>query len=868
MASTSDELERILAAGSWRELDAYLAAPEDSETGRELRKWYDKRRAHWTRTYDWSWDAHGDRDPAACLRILAVGLSSPEDAAKRIAKTAFASAGIASDEGIATAMSRRGLDWTHETIELLSHLRLHSIAEQRNGWLASLTLAVIARGEYVHLPSGELFGRSWANFYGWRGVSKWSRSDDDEPAPAPGSRLLPLLRASPLLAESLSQVIATPSAIGIMENGSSPGGELAPAVAQLIAESVLDRQRVLEDVLAALTRQDTPATQKGLAKLLGVLELGPADAAPRMPLLLGLLATSRGPVTAVLLPPMLEAASREELVDLAGTVFARTEKAQRVTLLAALTAPDAVQRWGADAVSASLEVAAEAADAPTAKKAAAALALLGRGAVSPVVEMPLAPWAPPPSWPEPCRATVIAPDAAAMSAALSRLHVGRSPADPAMFWDALVRWAFRDVREAREWAAFYTGWDSRDTDHLEWAAYSALHATTKPYTLDRYRELRDATASARTGSRVPTGSSYVDSGGSLARHLGEVLAAETSLRLGSTPFLVSTPSTDDGTLHFDDFVGRLRDLSPGSVGTFDFLVALLRLERVDPARVGELDAVQVRLWTPDSESRFRLRRAPVADAASIARSWILGGGRPELPVQYQGTEITVAPVTLPIDLSLFHGFPIALIMGYAGPSDGIVNDWNVDVEREFGVIPGWTDHVAASLQRSFDQAGRLAPPWLPMMAASPEPGLAIQRAVAETLGHEDADHRLAASEAALTMMGRGRWDPDAYTFTCLQLLGEGRLRLTRLGHAWEQVILGGGIQPLWPTAIAVLDTAAGMDRVPTGLADLLAVIRRHVGTVPQPELPDSVRRLAASKGSSKARAEAVALLEAVEGRAA
>lgn len=867
MASTSDELERILAAGMWRELDAYLAAPEDSETGRELRKWYDKRRAHWTRTYDWSWDADGDRDPAACLRILAVGLSSPDDAAKRIAKTAFAVAGAGSDDGIATAMSRRGLDWTRETIELLSNLRLHPIAEQRNGWLASLTLAVIARGEYVHLPSGELFGRSWATFYSWRGVSKWSHSEGDEPPPAPGSRLLSLLRTSPMLAESLSQVIATPSAVGILENGSSPGGELAPAVAQLIADSVLDRQRVLEDVLAALTRQDTPATQKGLAKLLGALELSPADAAPRMPLLLGLLATSRGPVTAVLLPPMLGAASGQEVVDLAGTIFARTERAQRVTLLAALTTPDAVERWGADAVAASLGVATEAADAPTAKKAAAALARLGRGAVSPV-EMPLAAWAPPPSWPEPCRATAIAPDAAAMSAALSRLHVGRSPADPAMFWDALVRWAFRDVREAREWAAHYTGWDSKDTDHLEWAAYSALHAATKPYTLDRYRELRDATASARTGVRTSSGPSYVDGGGSLARHLGEVLAAETSLRLGSSPFLVSTPSTDDGTLHFDDFIGRLRDLSPGTVGTFDFLVALLRLERVDPARAGELDAVQVRLWTPDSESRFRLRRAPVADAASIARGWILGGGRPELPVHYRGTEVTVAPVTLPLDLSLFHGFPIALLTGYAGPSDGIVHDWNVDVEREFGVIPGWTDHVAASLQGSFDQAGRLAPPWLPMMAASPEPGLAIQRAVAETLGHEDTDHRLAASESALTMMGRGRWDSDAYTFTCLQLLGEGRLRLARLGHSWEQVILGGGIQPLWPTVVAVLDAAAGLDRVPNGLADLLAVIRRHIGAVPQPELPASVRRLAASKGSSKARLEAASLVEAVEGRAA
>lgn len=58
--SVYDELERVLAAGTWRELAPLLQAGADSETGKETRRWYRERRAYWTKKYEWALVA---RDP-------------------------------------------------------------------------------------------------------------------------------------------------------------------------------------------------------------------------------------------------------------------------------------------------------------------------------------------------------------------------------------------------------------------------------------------------------------------------------------------------------------------------------------------------------------------------------------------------------------------------------------------------------------------------------------------------------------------------------------------------------------------------------------------------------------------------------------
>jgi hypothetical protein len=128
------------------------------------------------------------------------------------------------------------------------------------------------------------------------------------PEPLPTGSLVEELRADPVLPEALSAALAGPGVIGILERHAVPSWELGPAVAELVAEGNLDRSRILADAFVALTRQDTPSTQKGIAKLLAALDLKGPDLAERMPLVQGLLATSHGSVTAVLLPEAIETA--------------------------------------------------------------------------------------------------------------------------------------------------------------------------------------------------------------------------------------------------------------------------------------------------------------------------------------------------------------------------------------------------------------------------------------------------------------------------------------------------------------------------------------------------------------------------------
>ena len=74
----------------------------------------------------------------------------------------------------------------------------------------------------------------------------------------------------------------------------------------------------VENDLVSLRKQDTarPVTKHALtaSQILVLLsEIAPADVAGRVPLVQQLLATARGPVTAVLLPVLLEAAGDQDL---------------------------------------------------------------------------------------------------------------------------------------------------------------------------------------------------------------------------------------------------------------------------------------------------------------------------------------------------------------------------------------------------------------------------------------------------------------------------------------------------------------------------------------------------------------------------
>ncbi|HSP60863.1 MAG TPA: hypothetical protein VLO09_07360 [Ornithinimicrobium sp.] len=845
-----DELEDVLATGRWADLRPYVLTDPGGELGRQTAAWYRSRQSHWHETYRWG--SSFGQDPAVdgtgALRALALAVLPPAQAARELGRLTSGWRRAPCDAlGVEVALTR-GPGFCQPFLDAASRLTFGKEEMWGVGWVARFGLPLVEAG-MAQLPDGPAFGRAWAALLEGTG---------------PEGSLVEELRDTPSVAEGLAVALATPDAFASLETFRRPGRELEVAVAQLVAEGVLDRGRVLASVLEALTRQDSAHSQRALARILDALELGPDDAAGRLPLLVHLLATARGPVTAVLLPAVVAAAGDADVAAVATTVFTRPEKAQRTTLLRALVAQDAP--WGREARVQALTVAADLPDRALAERATRALDALGAAPVPAHEPPPTGLWTDPAPVVATGAAAVVDPDEASMTAALSRTTVAMDPCDGAMFWDAAVRWSRTDPRGARAWAR---GLGDRVLELPVPAGLRALRA--EPWDQvgpAAHRRLHTTTAQFHTGVRVPFDpDTYGVTSLSTTQALHRVLMSETTLRLGEIPCVLSTPSRTDGTLELSALVARLREYAAGPhlAGPVDLFVALLRLEPADPARSAALDGLQVGLWSDEETGgaqRLLGRRRRTADAVQLVRDWVAGGGLPPLSVGHRGGTIALDPPVLPVPAQAVGGIPPSLL---AGHEDGVheeYSDWSVGPETDAGMVPGWADLLAARLQRSFDQKGRFPPMMLPAMASSPRPGAAVVHAVTATLSHADEDRRLVAVDAALTLMGRGLWDPADHTTCCEHLLADGQLRLGRLAHSWEQLILGGGLKPVWPTVTAVLDGACGMEKKPPGLAELLATLRRYVTAVPAAVVPDSVVALASSRGSSKARVEAAAFVEA------
>lgn len=849
--SVHDELEAVMASGRWADLRPYVLTDAKEGSGREVRTWYRSRRAHWTDHYRWasSWAQEGPVDGPGALRVVALACATPAQAAKELARLTWGWRRSPSDELAVAAAARRGREFCQPFLEAAARLTFSKDDEWNVGWVARIGLPLVAAG-VADLPEGPAFGRGWA--------AHFAEGSEEE-------SLVDQLRSSPAVAEGLTLALDSPGAMAHFERHRCPGRELETAVAQLVEEGVLHRERVLDGVLAALTRQEPAQSQKALARLLAALHLGRADVVPRVPLLLQLLAVAHGPVTAVLLPPLLDAVGDDDLPAVAATVFARREKAQRATLLRALVAPQA--RWGRDARVAALAHAADLPDQALAERAVRALADLGMEAPAAAADPVDGLWAEPPVVPEAGPAVVVAPDEASMTAALSRIAVTMDASDGAMFWDAVVRRAWSDPTGARSWAR---GFDERVGEVSRPSAFSVLRR--EPWdvvTPESHREFCALVARVHTGVRADRDiSAWGVVSRTTTQAVHDVFVSETKLRLGTVPHLLSTPTRSDATLDLAALVERLRGYAAGAhrAGPADLFVALSRLSPTDPARVRDLDGLTVGLWSPEGDGGrrtglFRRRPAPV-DAVEVVRRWVAGGGLPAIDVSHRGGTLVVTPPSLPVPVATFHGIPPSVL---AGHEDGVHEeyaDWSLGIEADAGMLPAWADLLAAKVQRGFDQKGRFAPLMLPAMVASPRPGRAVVHAVAATLSHADEDRRLLAVDAALTLMGRGLWQAEDYTTCCEHLLASGELRLTRLAHSWEQLVLAGGLQALWPTALTVLDRACALERKPAGLAELLGMLRRYAPAVPEVEVPGPVAALAASKGTSKARAEAAAFVRA------
>lgn len=912
LVPTWQPLERAMHDRHWPSLLPYLAEP-GGDAWVAARAWWAARRVAWVRDA-WSqrpagyWDTARrgtEYDDQTCVRLLSTAFDTPKQAADALLHDGWVLASPTARTGEAVdAEARvrvfhdqviaRGAPWASELVERLASRRVNGWESTATGWLADLWV-VCHRALGIGPPAAPGYAAAWVNRVNGLAAATvpvravpatpprrgWERR---EPAPeeweAARAALGAALRDEPLLADALSGALAEPGALLAWETATAEPGHLPRVLAELAARGVLDRRRVIADCLGALARQDRPAVAKNVTRILTALDLTDDEVREHLTLLMNVLPALHSAPYAALVPRLLAVVDAAQLEELGAVVLERKEKAPQAALKKAL----ASGRWG-DAA------------AGTRGLAEAEPPVLAPGEAERL-------WGATPAVEDIASLVAPAADEAGAEAALSRLEADDGTADAALLLDAVVRWAAADPRAAVAWAMRHSDGGMRThlataVDVLVSAAraapgtvrvdllspgrsgekpYAALLATIAEVhgdALARTEEAHRGEWDWAVRSRTPLAAWY--SG----------FAAETSLRIGEIPCLVSTPTRTDGTLGLPTLLDRLRGYGRTPVGPRDLLLALLRVGPI--GSTPNFDGIVAPLWSgPGGRSGLIGRLSRVPTAAGALAAWAGAGGLPPLRTRRetnatdvydvvagrQGpagtvTVVAVEPLRLPAPLDALGGPPGGLLAGVPGFGGRHYWDDRLSAELDVASAPWWTDATAARFRDRFGQSTRFGAGELPRLAAAPAPGAATLEAALVALGHKDEDLRLAAADAVLTAIGRGWWDAPTAEAVLVGLAARDALRPSRAAHSWEQVFLGGGLAAFWPPAVAAVDALAAQPRTPAGLADLVGMLRRYVAAVPRaamPAPPPSLAAFAAARGSSNARREAAAFVAAVEAR--
>ncbi len=880
-----DRLGAYVEGALWRDLSEFLDGLD--EVGlKEARDWYRQGRGQARRAAEESLGPGNTRESgAACVQLLALRLApTPRKAAEWFGWGLPGEFGEVAEPVVLRKLAACGREWCADFVQAASEVRFRGQAVVDADRVVRYTMPLLAHFG-LPMPSGPAYGLGWAGYYtGLKFRVSWAGNPhrDDEPdfigqtwLAADGTAiesasvletptLVDAWRRDPVLGDALAACLAAPGEIGrFAAPVAAEGWEVGPAVAAMVGEGKLDRDSVLEACFGALTRQENPSSNKTIAGIIAGLDVSATELRGRIPLLQGVMASCHGSLTAVLLSPVIDAlSSAAELEELATTVFSRKEKKQQNALLKVVLAKDAVERLGRESVVAVLSKVVLTGDEALVTKAGSALAKLGVAAAEPAAVSMDGLWIDVPTAPVE-RFGRIAPEPPGIAAALTAMEIEGDAGFLARYLDALVRWAWSDVDVVKRWfrehgAGFVT--DPIGQRTVDWANG---RVTGKSFAA--YAELAGQYHGG--GRRFFPGEDWVLAESPVTAVFADLHLQECLLNAGRVPYLLSTPSRSTGVLEFDDLLARLGGYRSVQCGSLDLFQALLRLEPVSPDRLAELPDVVLPVFRPGAEgllSRLTGRRGESVDAITVIRQWVEGGGLPPIVARTGDDGMTsIEPVELPVEL--FPGVPQDLVGGYRAIH--VTPGVGFDPARTIGVVPRWPDLIAARMQEAFSGEAKWAPPWLDQLVL-PGAGRAVHQLLAITIGFPDEHSRLRGIDALLALMGREEFDSELLTEFVLGRFARGSLPLARTSWSLEQAVLAGGLKPLWPTVLALVDASCSAAKSPPGLAGLLAVVRRYLPAVPDPVLPSGVRELAARRGSTKAGAEARALVAVAEGLAA
>lgn len=201
----------------------------------------------------------------------------------------------------------KGRDWAAEFVAAAS-----SVPIVRPGWTGDVFTSILRTiGGHHHLPCP-----TGASFY-----ERWL-------AGCPEATVVEAVANDPWMPELLEHYLD--------HGGTDP--QVLEAIPEWIRREVTTRDRLLTVAFSQLVTPRRPGSQIMLTKILALLDFQLGEVPGGLDYLLGAIATVAGPAGKVLLPPAIELVTDGgDLQQLASVIAARSEKAQKKVLLAALT---------------------------------------------------------------------------------------------------------------------------------------------------------------------------------------------------------------------------------------------------------------------------------------------------------------------------------------------------------------------------------------------------------------------------------------------------------------------------------------------------------------------------------------------------
>ncbi|WP_141014319.1 hypothetical protein [Nocardioides sambongensis] len=326
---------------------------------------------------------------------------------------------------------------------------------------------------------------------------------------------------------------------------------------------------------------------------------------------------------------------------------------------------------------------------------------------------------------------------------------------------------------------------------------------------------------------------------------------EGLLNVEHNDVVLAAPTWADFTLDFDDLLGRLVACEGRAVGPLDLIQALHRLRPVDPARLTELDGLDVRttpeLTSPDGDESW--------DAVELVRSWVSSGGLPPVnavAVDGKWTSTATAPVP----------FTMCRVLERFS---SIEEDHYVTAADLARVFPTWADRA---VRKAFVQGSRQGTTTADFPAHAtgsfgvPLHDLFLHDLTRATVGADRNADRLLGARCAL---GHQRFDAALFAEAGLQRHRAGTLDLPHLLETTQALGEQRLVKQLWPLLTALASSLASEAKRPPALAGMFRQLSGWVVEIPvRVELPDGIRNLAAARGSTKAHEAARTLVAAVE----